>query len=317
LPTWGQYWQGTDGHNCPYFFGDLNATVNDSQPKLVAQGGWFYPDTEKKIFLTLPSAPTTIVATYEWTGGGDIYGRPNRMAVDGSTSGVDRIVFCPNASPAGPRLVDWDGSTFTPGPTIPPMPYGSVWSLCVTDEGDIIAHNNIGPQTRVYLWDKQNNYTVSQIFYFTNTYDSVPYGSSLGNIGQLAWDPSTQAILFPVGNSAISMGGQLYGFTVTGTRIFDDTNVYGTNLSEAGDLFGVTVDLEAPTCRVLFHGAPNDGPMWIARYVNDMEDKYVGSITNPLDNTGGPNGCLIGTDLWTNSNNWNYRVIRRQLPSDW
>jgi len=314
-PTYSNRYEGS-GDTCPYYFSDLNATYYDSDPKLIAPGGWFYASSERKILLASISNPTTAAAEYTWSGMGDIYGKPGRMALDSSTDGIDRIVFNPNVSPSAPVIVDWDGTSFSNETILPSTPYGSIWTLCVTDEGDIIAHNNIGPNTSVYLWDKSNNYAVGLLFTFQNNSSSLPYGSSLGNIGQLAYDPATETILFPVGNSSISTGGQLYGFTLDGTRVFADSNVFEANVGSSR-LFGVTVDMHAPSCRVIFHGAPNYGSMWLARFVNDLEDKYIVEITNGSANSGGKHGAFAGGYFWTNTNNWNWHVLRYDLPTDW
>jgi len=315
-PTYNTRYQGW-GDTCAYYFSDLCATYHDPVPKLVAPGIFASTFQRRNIYLSTTTNPSVIAETYTWSGTGNIYGRMGRMEVDGSTTGIDRIIFNPNVSPSAPVFVDWDGSDFSNETTLPPTPYGSIWTLCVTDEGDIIAHNNIGPNTSVYLWDKQNNYAVELLFTFSNTSASVPYGSSLGNIGKLAYDPGTETLLIPVSNGNISYGGQLYAFELDGTRVFADSDVFEQPVGAGGMLFGVTVDMTAPDCRVIYHGAPNNGHMWLARYVNNLEDKYVAEITDPSCNSGGKDGAFADGAFWTNTNNWNWHVIRYDLPDDW
>lgn len=315
LPTWGQYFQpATGGANNPYYFAGIAATINDPVPKLVAPGAFAYTTSQKKIYLALPSDPLTPVASWDWTGAGYTYAQG--VLVDGTTAGIDRIFFCDNNTGNAPHFVDWNGTSFSNETTIPAMPSGSVYNWCLNDEGDVIAHNNIGPNTTVYLWDKQNNYAIQTLFQFQNTSASLPYGT-LANIGRMGYDPETKLILFPVSNGSVSSGGQLYGFSLTGQKVFVDQNVFGTAVGTDTRIFSVTVDFKAPKCRVLFHGAPNNSAVWFARFTDGLTKKTVGSITNPLDNSGAKVGCLIGTDFWSNSNNWSFRAIRRNLPADW
>ncbi|HEX9743849.1 MAG TPA: PKD domain-containing protein [bacterium] len=313
IPVYDTTFAGTTG--APYYYMDLEATVNDPNPKLVAPGAFSSPTTERRIMLASITNPSVTVASYEYTGTGQIGSGLGRTFVDGSDPGIDRIFFVSNTSASQPNYVEWNGSSFSNETTLPSCGSG-IWSLTVTDEGDVIAHNSIGPTSSVFMWDKSNGYSCSTIFTFTNTAGSVPYGN-FGNLLKIAYDPATELVLFPVSNNLVSTGGQLYGFTLAGVRDFADTNVYEANVNPGSFQLGVTVDYSSPTCRVLFHGNPNGTLFWSARYSNGLTGKTIMQTTMPADSYGGKSGAFAGDYFFTNTNNWNYWAIRRPLPTDW
>jgi hypothetical protein len=259
--------------------------------------------------------PDTATDSYTYSGGGQIGYYRDRMTLDGTTEGVDRIFFVSHIADGTPVFVDWDGSAFS-NETVLTSVSGSIQRMCVIDDGDLIAYNYWG---QVYRWDKQNGYPVQFLFQFQNDPSSIPYGSSMDlNVGKPAYDPATGWLLFPVDNPNISASGQLYGFTLSGTREFVDQDLMGEPLTGIGSMdFGVTIDQSAPSCRVLVHGGMNSGPMFIARFVNDMTEKHVTKLDGVGDTSGGRWGTLSGDYLYTNSNNWTWGVIWRLLPSDW
>ncbi len=292
----------------------MRGTINDPDPKLIGPGHLFTPGQFDKIRLAPLGTPGVATHDYTWSGGDEVGWFRGRMAVDGSTPGIDRIFFVARNTSGTPNFVDWDGTAFSNETTLTAAS-GSIQRLWTKDDGDLMGNDFFG---NVYVWDKQNGYARTQLFQFTNNASSVPWGSSLDlGLGQPAYDPVSELVLLPIDNDAISQSGQLYGFDLSGNRVFVDQDLMGTLLDGSGSTdFGVTVDLQNPTCRVLAHGGKNGGSMFIARFTGGMGQKNVTALPSP-DSSGGWQGVLFDGEFWTNTNNASYGAVRRLLPTDW
>ncbi len=320
LPTYSQWYDVNGPADGAHFYDAIDATINDPDPKLIGPGMFWHTGAMSKIFLHSASDPVNDVISHTYSGGGEVGYYKCWLAVDGTTSGTDRIFFVSNISPGRPIFVDWDGSDFSNETELTSVS-GIIYGMTTTEEGDLIAYNG---SRNVYLWDKQNSYAQEFLFQFQNTSDSVPWGTnSLSNplwrnLSNIAYDPETQAILFAVHDMGGNLGlGQLFGLALDGTQVFADTNVFETNLGGNYYRFGVTVDTDNPYCRVLFHGAPNGTRIWIARFIDGMQNKVIAQASSGTDDNGATDGCIAGGDFWTNTNNWSYGIFRRTLPADW
>lgn len=300
----------TTGH----YASAMAATINDPNPKLIAPGHLFTASEWAKIKLAPLSDPANPTHEYTWSGGDEVGYYRDRLTVDGTTPGIDRIFFVARNTTNTPNFVDWNGMGFANETTLTGVA-GSIQRLCVANDGDLIGNDYFG---NFYRWDKQNAYAQSSLFTISNTAASVPWGASLDtNLGKIAHEPVNDLVLIPVRNDAVSLSGQLYGFDMTGNRLFVDQDLMGTTPPGVNSYrFGVTVDHSSPTCRVLVHGGRDAGPFFVARFTGALTNKTVQQNAGN-DSNGGWIGVLIGDEFWTNTNTNSYGVVRRALPTDW
>ena len=292
----------------------LGATVNDPQPKLIAPGNQFSGGHSDQILLHPVDDPMNFSHAYTWSDGDEVGWFRDRLTVDGSTPGIDRIFFVARNTTNNPNFVDWDGAAFSNETTLAPAD-GSIQRLCVTEEGDLIGNDFFG---RFYVWDRSLGYQRFFLFQITNDASSVPWGSSLDTaLGKIGYDPATGLVLIPVNNAAVSTSGQLYGYDLAGNRVLVDQNLMGTTPPGFNSYrFGVTLDLADPTCRVLVHGGRDGGPFFVARFTDGLQTKTVSQVPVP-DDQGGWIGVIAGGKFYTNTNTFSYGIVERLLPLDW
>ncbi len=313
-PSWIQTSSSGSATTTPHYAMAMTATQNDPNPKLVGPGHQYTASVWARIMLAPVANPAAATVWHTWSGGDEVGYYRDRLALDGTTPGIDRIFFVARTTTSTPNFVDWDGAAFSNETTLAPA-QSSILRLCIADDGDLIGNDTLG---YVHRWDKQNAYQKTTLFQLTNTAASLPWGSSLDTaLGKIAYHPPTGLILFPVNNSAVSATGQLYGFDAAGNRLLADQNVLPVAPTGVNSFrFGVTVDTANAACRILFHGGRDSGPMHFVRFADNLQTKVPAQ--NPSgDTNGGWCGALIGGEFWTNTNVYSYGAVRRLLPTDW
>jgi len=313
-PSFVSYTATGSASSTGHYANALALTVNDPSPKLVAPGNQFIGGHSDQLLMHPINAPMVHSHSYTWPGGDELGWFRDRLTLDGSTPGIDRIFFVARNTTSAPNFVDWDGQNFANTTTLTPAA-GSIQRLCVTDEGDLIGNDFSG---NVYLWDKSAGYTRLHLFTFTNSAASVPWGSSLDTaLGKIGYDPVSGLLLLPVNNAAVSSTGQLYGFDLAGNRLLADQDLMGSTPQGFNAYrFGVTVDLDQPECRVLVHGGRDSGAFFVARFTEAMTKKSVTQVGGG-DTHGGWIGALLGSQFFTNTNTASYGIVERALPADW
>lgn len=313
-PSFVSYTASGSSSATGHYANAMALTVNDPNPKFVAPGNQFAGGHTDQLLLHPLNAPMVHSHAYTWPGGDELGWFRDRLTLDGSTPGIDRIFFVARDTTETPNFVDWDGQGFANTTSLSPAA-GSIQRLCVTDEGDLIGNDFFG---NVYLWDKSAGYARLYLFTFTNDAASVPWGSSLDTaLGKIGYDPVSGLILMPVNNSAVSTTGQLYGFDLAGNRVLADQDLMGTTPPGFNSYrFGVTVDLSQPECRVLVHGGRDGGDFFVARFTQAMNQKTVTQVGGG-DTHGGWIGALHGSQFFTNTNTASYGLVERALPLDW
>jgi len=295
----------------------LLATINDPNPKLIAPGHQYTSTMWSKILLHPITDPYDMPATH-WhshSGGDQVGYYRGRLAVDGTTAGIDRIFYVALNTSGYPNFVDWDGvsETFSNETQLANC-NGGILRMCTTDEGDLIV---VDYYRRVHLYDKSNNYAYQLLFQFENSPSGIPYSLALDStLGQIGYDPVSELILFPTNNTVISLSGQLYGFDMSGTRQFVDQDVFETPMTGYNlSLIGCTVDMSSPMCRVFVHGGGSGGPMYFARFTDGLTNKNVDIATT--NGGGGWWGAITDGRFWTNHNSNSYGRQWYDLPADW
>jgi hypothetical protein len=220
--------------------------------------------------------PAGAVATYD-TGDLIYCNNDQAMWMDGySEPGIDRIFYV-NFGGGGPtssyqlKSIDWNGTAFSNPKTMPKPSGNGWWSICFKPNGDFITMDAISVSPSFWLFDKSGNYAPTKLF--TMPQSTCPFGT-VGNIREIAYDPTLDAIILEVNNAAVSNGGQLFALDQAGTLLFQDTDIFGTSTLIRFNM-GLNIDLTSPDCHVVAYVGTDDGTGWFARFSGDMTEKQV------------------------------------------
>jgi hypothetical protein len=190
-----------------------------------------------------------------------------------SEPGIDRVFYTGGAGVAQTfNYVDWNGTDFVNQTVlVKPDTYG-IWDMCFTPDGDIYMFTSYGVSPAFYFYDKSAGYSRNYLF-------NLPPGAfnfaSVGNFRKIVWDPALGTVLILVGNNAVSNGQQLYAMTPSGSVIFSDLDVFGTQNAFPTILApGMKMDLDDPDCRLVVYGV-NSSERYFIRYSGDLKVKKV------------------------------------------
>jgi len=240
-----------------------------------------------------------------------------------SETGIDRIIynnFGSGSPTSGYQLktIDWNGTGFENPQTLPKS--GSIWSLCVTPDGDIILHNAYSVAPSFYFYDKSNNYSYSFMFQLQQT--TCDFGS-VGSIREMIYNPELDAVVIFCNNQNLNNDGQVFVLSMTGTLLYEDTSVF--DIADGHKLafrVGIDIDMSEPGCRIVVYGGEDDLDnntlSWcFARYSADFEEKATYEITSPPYY--GPCRGDIAADgtLWASPHTGTAHFYEFTQPPDW